>query len=117
MAAVSGALEPEHRPEALLYPAMVLLDQIVQVLAGAHLHPARQGSNFFQFGHRPVRGGVTVQGNHPWGAVLSHRSGKEPLGRIYITPLAQEQPTGGVRVKTREETGWRLGMSRGQIAA
>ena len=32
------SLEPEHRPDALFYPAVVLLHYIIQVLAGAYLH-------------------------------------------------------------------------------
>ena len=35
------SFEPEHRPEALLYSPVVLLDPIIEVLAGASLHGAR----------------------------------------------------------------------------
>jgi len=30
------SLESEHRPDSLLYPAMILLDHVVQILAGSH---------------------------------------------------------------------------------
>jgi hypothetical protein len=35
------SLEPEHRPDSLLYPAMILLDHVVQVFAGSPLYAAR----------------------------------------------------------------------------
>jgi len=35
------SLEPEHRPYPLFDPAMILLDNIVQVLAGAYADAAR----------------------------------------------------------------------------
>jgi hypothetical protein len=38
---VLESLESEHQPDSLLYPAMILLDQVVQVLAGADPYPAR----------------------------------------------------------------------------
>jgi len=34
-------LESEHRPDSLLYPAMILLDHVVQIFAGSHPYPAR----------------------------------------------------------------------------
>jgi hypothetical protein len=30
------SLESEHRRDSLLYPAMILLEQVVQLLAGSH---------------------------------------------------------------------------------
>jgi hypothetical protein len=33
--------EPEHRPDTLLYSPVILLDHIVEVFAGSHLHAAR----------------------------------------------------------------------------
>jgi hypothetical protein len=53
-AAVSNRLNPSIGSDPLFYPAMVLLNHIIQVLAGAYLHPARQGADLFQFGDRPV---------------------------------------------------------------
>jgi hypothetical protein len=35
------SFEPEHRPDSLLYPAMILLDHVVQVFAGSHLYAPR----------------------------------------------------------------------------
>jgi hypothetical protein len=35
------SLESEHRPDSLLYPAMILLDHVVQVFAGSHPYAAR----------------------------------------------------------------------------
>ena len=35
------SLESEHRPDALFDPAMILLDDVVQVLGGANPYPAR----------------------------------------------------------------------------
>jgi hypothetical protein len=52
-------LNPSIGSDPLFYPAMVLLDPTIEVLAGAYLHLAGQGSNRFQFGHRPV--GVTYR--------------------------------------------------------
>ena len=34
------SLEPEHRPDALFYSAMVLLDHVIQILAGSDAHVA-----------------------------------------------------------------------------
>ena len=35
------SLESEHRPDSLLYPAMILLDHVVQILAGSHPYAER----------------------------------------------------------------------------
>jgi hypothetical protein len=35
------SLEPEHRPDPLLYSPVILLDNVVQVFAGSHLYVAR----------------------------------------------------------------------------
>ena len=35
------SLESEHRPDSLRYPAMILLDHVVQILAGSHPYAAR----------------------------------------------------------------------------
>ena len=35
------ALEPEHRPDPLLYSPVILLDQVVEVFARSHLYAAR----------------------------------------------------------------------------
>jgi hypothetical protein len=70
------SLESEHRPDSLLYPAMIMIDHVVQILAGSHPYPAWQRSNLFQFGDRTMRGGVAVQGDHLWDAMLPRRPGK-----------------------------------------
>ena len=41
-----------------------------------------------------MRGGVAVQGDHPWDAMLPRRPGKEPLGGRDIPPSAQEKIDG-----------------------
>ena len=79
-------LESERRPDSPFYPAVVLLDYVVQVFRGANPYPARKRSNLFEFGHRPMRGGVAVQ--RYGGSMLFRRTGKEPLGGRYITPFA-----------------------------
>src|SRR6516225_2187296 len=38
-------LESEHRPDSPFYPAVVLLDYVVQVFRGANPYPARKRSN------------------------------------------------------------------------
>ena len=38
-----------------------------------------------------MRGGVAVQGDHPWDAMLPRRLGKEPLGGRDVPPSAQEK--------------------------
>jgi hypothetical protein len=38
-----------------------------------------------------MRGGVAVQGDHPWDTMLSRRSGKESLGGRDVPPSAQEK--------------------------
>ena len=38
---VLESLESEHRPDALFDPAMILLDDVVQLLGGANPYPAR----------------------------------------------------------------------------
>ena len=44
-----------------------------------------------------MRGGVAVQGDHPWDAMLPRRPGKEPLGGRDIPPSAQEKIHGAAR--------------------
>src|SRR5271166_1809579 len=70
------SLESEHRPDPLFYPAMVLLVDVIQVLARAYPHAARQGSGRFQFGDRQMRGGVPVQGDHPGTSIIPHCQGR-----------------------------------------
>jgi hypothetical protein len=48
----------------------------------------------FSLGHRPMRGGVAVQGDYPRGSMLLRRMGREPLGGSYITPFAQKKING-----------------------
>ena len=38
-----------------------------------------------------MRGGVPVQGDHPWGAVLLNGPEEKPFSRSHITPSAQEE--------------------------
>src|SRR5271165_5615329 len=45
----------------------------------------------FEFGHRPMGGGVAVQGNQPRCPMLPDGSGKEPLGCCDVPALAQEK--------------------------
>src|SRR5208337_5320999 len=54
------SLEPEHRPDPLLYSPVILLDNVVQVFARSHLYAARQDSGGFELIDRPVRGGVAI---------------------------------------------------------
>jgi len=35
------SVEPEHRPDPLLYAPVILLDHVVAVFAGSHLYAAR----------------------------------------------------------------------------
>jgi hypothetical protein len=42
------SVEPEHRPDPLLYSPVILLDHVVQVFAGSHLYAARQDSRGFE---------------------------------------------------------------------
>ena len=44
-----------------------------------------------------MRGGVAVQGDHSWDAMLPRRPGKEPLGGCDIPPSAQEKIDGAAR--------------------
>ena len=44
-----------------------------------------------------MRGGVAVQGDHLWDAMLPRRPGKEPLGGCDIPPSAQEEVDGAAR--------------------
>ena len=56
------SLEPEHRPDPLLYSPVILLDHVVQVFAGSHLYAARYRFNLFQFSDRPIRCGRATPG-------------------------------------------------------
>jgi hypothetical protein len=44
--------------------------------------------------NRPVRGGVSIQGDHSRGSMLFSRPEKEPLGGCNVTPFAQEKVDG-----------------------
>src|SRR5271165_278393 len=44
-----------------------------------------------------MRGGVAVQGDHPWDAMLPRRPGKEPLDGPDVPPSAQEKIDGAAR--------------------
>ena len=85
------SLEPQHRPDPFLDPAVVPLNQVIQILAGPDAHALRQRANFLEFGHRLVRGGVAVQGDHPWSAVLPGCPGKEPFCGCNIAAFTQEK--------------------------
>ena len=52
------SLEPEHRPDPLLYSPVILLDHVVQVFAGSHLYAARYDSGGFELGEREILGGL-----------------------------------------------------------
>ena len=89
-AAGSNRLNPRIGSDSLLYPAMILLDHVIQIICRIAPYTARYRSNLFQFGDRPMLGGVALQGDHPWDAMLPRRPGKEPLGGCDIPPSAQE---------------------------
>src|SRR6266404_9080934 len=44
-----------------------------------------------------MRGGVAVQGDHPWDAMQPRRSGKKPLGGRDVPSSAQEKIDGAAR--------------------
>jgi hypothetical protein len=51
------ALEPQHGPDSLFDPAVILLNHVVQILIG----PYPRG---FHFRHRPMRSRVCIQRDH-----------------------------------------------------
>src|ERR1700740_1804528 len=73
---------------------MILLDHVVQILAGSQPYAEREDSGGFELSDRPVRGGVAIQRDHPRSSMLLRCLGKEPLSRSHITPSAQEEVDG-----------------------
>jgi len=69
---------------------MVLLHQIVQVLAGADLHPPRKFAVFLHLSHCPVRGRIGVQRDLRGHASVLHRAAQKRFGGVYV-PLPAEK--------------------------
>src|SRR5271157_1490364 len=57
-----------------------------------------------------MRGGVAVQGDHPWDAMLPRRPGKESLGGRDVPPSAQEKIDGAARFYPRRDRGRPSGL-------
>src|SRR5271157_5004586 len=57
-----------------------------------------------------MRGGVAVQGDHPWDAMLPRRPGKEPLGGRDVPPSTQEKIDGAARFCPRRDRGRPSGL-------
>jgi len=54
-------LEPKHRARSLLDAAMILFNQIIQILRRAQSRASWKQTVDFQFAHRAMRSGVAVQ--------------------------------------------------------
>src|SRR6202171_2575909 len=71
---VVESLEAQHGPNSLLYPPMVLLHQIVQVLAGSNCDTTRKFAVCFHLPHRTVRSRIGVQRDLRGHASVLHRT-------------------------------------------
>src|SRR5215472_11325350 len=85
------SFEPEHRPDPLFHSPMVLFDQVIQILAGSHLHSPRKFPIFLHLPHRPMGCCIGVQGDLRRFMRVLHRSAEKALGRIHIPLSAQKE--------------------------
>src|SRR5229473_1743911 len=88
---VVQSLEPQHGPDSLLHSAMVLLDQVVQVLAGADLHPPRKLAGLLHFPHRAMRSRIGVQRDLCGHASVLHRAAEKRFGGVYVPVPTQKE--------------------------
>ena len=87
------ATEAEPRSHQPFDPAMILLDDVVQVFALAQPREAPQLARALHVGRRTWIGRVLVHRDRTWvhGVRLGQRPAEEPLGRIGISPGGQQE--------------------------
>src|SRR6266853_67191 len=88
---VVESLEYQHGPDSLLHSAMVLLHQVVQVLAGADLHPPRKLAGLLHFPHRAMRSRIGVQRDLRGHASVLHRAAKKRFVGVYVPVPTQKE--------------------------
>src|SRR5579864_1899991 len=72
---------------------MVLLHQVVQVLAGADLHPPREVRRL-HLSRCPVRGRISVQRDLRGRASFLHRTAEKRFGGVYVPVPAEKEIDG-----------------------
>jgi hypothetical protein len=78
------ALQSQHRAQPLFDAPVVLFDEVVQVFAGPYWHALRQLAITFPFRHRPVGGGVGVQGDFRGGPLTLHGLAQKAFRRVPV---------------------------------
>lgn len=70
---------------------MVLLDEVVQVLAGSHPHALRQLATVLQVGDRTMGGRISIQRDLSRNSLLHHGLTQKHLRGVHVTIPAQEE--------------------------
>ena len=88
----SEGFEAEHRPGSRLDPAMVLLDDIIQILGGAQLRALGQQSILTHLANCSMGRRIAVEGDRIWpSSLVPHRLLEEGLGCGYIACRAEPE--------------------------
>src|SRR6516165_5423669 len=88
---VVEALEPQHRPNPLFDSAVVLFDEIVQVLARSHFYSTRKFASLLHLPHGAMRCRIGVQRDLGGCALVLHRIAEKGLGSGHVAISAQEE--------------------------
>ena len=89
---VAELLEPQHHSHTLLDAAVVLLNQVIEMLRRPQLGLRRQRTISLQLAYRAVRRSVAIPSDRLWRTMLKlDRLAKEGLGGGDVTPGAQSE--------------------------
>jgi hypothetical protein len=92
MAAKEKFLEPEHRAGSGLDAAMILFDQVVQILRRAQPCASWEQAVVLHFVHRAMGSGVAVKGDRVrWPPLMQDRFTEERLRCSHIPFLAKSE--------------------------
>ena len=91
---VVESFEPQRRPNPLFDSAVVLFDEIVQVLARSHFYSARKFAGLLHLPHGAMRRRIGVQRDLGGCAPVVHCIAEKGLGSSHIAISAEEEIDG-----------------------